>query len=166
MRRMYSKPQLLEAIQEESKINGIELGNTTIKGVLKVEEYEYDEDIELDFGENHLSGYYAHARISNGKLNIVLGLLHTAEEESISVTLDQVFGSITLPAEILSKLYPAYSTVLSRENINILSYAENVTLSLVLLKTETGINICCGQNTTLVFDASNYVGRIEMNFIL
>ena len=168
MRRMYSKPQLLEAVESESRVNGIVLGNTTIDGVLKVNEYEYDEDIALNFGENDLSSYYAHARVSNGKLNIVIGLKHQTNAETITLGLNQILGSITLPSEILSKLYPAFGDLLSRNGITLYSYtpSDNKTIQLLLSKTDNGIKIQSGGEQTITFTANNYEGRIEINFIL
>ena len=157
MKRMWSK-------NEVKKI--VESGALNIEGPLSVQNYSFDGDIEIDFGENSLEAYYAHARVSNGKLNIVIALKHTTNAETINFSLDQEFGSITLPDEILSNLYPAYGDALSREKINVMSYAEDKELAFVFIKTATGIKISCGQGVSLEFDASNYVGRLEINYIL
>ena len=128
----------------------------------------YDEDIEIDFGENALEAYYAHARVSNGKLNIVIAIRHLATAETVSLELNSIIGRLTLPSAILDKLSPGYANVLSRNNIQLLTYVANdsAQLSFLFDKTATGINITMGQGITFAFTSSNYIGRLEVNFTL
>ena len=159
MKRMWSKNEIKKIVEK---------GALNIEGPLTIEKYEYDEDIELDFGENSLEPYYAHARVSNGKLNIVIALAHTTDAETISLSTSDLLGSIALPENVLDKLYPAYGVALDRVNLNMHSYlkSENIAIPLLFEKKSAGIDISAGQSVSLEFSANNYVGRLEINFTL
>src|SRR5574344_1754774 len=54
-------------------------GNVTTKGYIKPGAYELDEDLNIRGLPTGISTYYAHARVSNGKLSLVIFLGTTAE---------------------------------------------------------------------------------------
>ena len=117
MRRMYSKPQLLEAVEQESKVNGINLGNTTIDGILQVNEYELDEDLSItvDTAGTGFSLDYGHMRVSNGKLNIVLLLSHNGSTQPSNDAWLSNAEQVTIPASVHSKLNTITGSVIARE---------------------------------------------------
>ena len=159
MKRMWSKKEV-KSIVEQGALN--------IEGPLTIEKYEFDEDITLNLGENSLNPYYAHARVSNGKLNIVIALVHQTNAETINYDTGASVGAITLPANVLEKLSPAYGTALDRVNLNMYSYlaSENIEIPFLLEKSASGIDFKIGQSSSLTFSANNYVGRLEINFTL
>ena len=103
MRRMYSKPQLLEAVEQESKINGI-----------KVFEDIKDKDgharfIEGDITIATLTGFtqtYGKWSLSGSHLLIVV-----AVEVASGTYTSERLCEITLPTWIFDKIYPLYGTV-------------------------------------------------------
>lgn len=109
MRRMYSKPQLLEAVEEESKLNGIKV---------------FEDIVDKD----------GHDRFIEGEINFptVEGLTKSYGKWSLSGThlMFVVAGSVAngtvltnkvfytqLPQWIMDKIYPVFNDVLENKSI-------------------------------------------------
>ena len=110
-------------------IGNIEVGkNLVVAGTITQNTYELDTDITFDQWNGTTAGitpslYYGHARISNGKLNIVIGVALTNTTSAV-VTMsnyDNFYGSIylKLPQSVLSKLHPATSASPSIDSRNV-----------------------------------------------
>ena len=89
-------------------------GNTTISGTLTVNTFELDQDITISNLPSGLTCYYAHARVSNGKLNIVLAFGNAAGDAVVGGT-GVTIGELSLTDAILNKLYPYTSNLLYTE---------------------------------------------------
>lgn len=165
---MYSENQLLKVVENKSKENGIDLGNTTIDGVLKVNEYELDEDITISNLPTNMTSYFAHARVSNGKLNIVIAL-GLPSDTAVSNTAEVKIGELELPNSILVKLIPYVAAILITE-VKYLSYGafpfiQTGKTMLRILKDTGKINLYLSQeaNDAIAFTS---IVRFEINFIL
>ena len=103
MRRMYSKPQLLEAVESEAKVNGI-----------KVFEDIKDKDGNPRFIEGNItletiagvSISYAKWSLSGTHLIIVLAGEFT---DDVILGPNDVFGNMTIPSYIGQKIFPQTS---------------------------------------------------------
>ena len=122
MRRMYSKPQLLEAVEQEAKVNG-----------LKAFENIVDKDGHKRFIEGDLNLYqnvpntwtktYGKWSLSGSHLLIVLGITIPDESASFDGVLCALGG--VLPQWIIDKIYTLFSNVVIRQQIP--AYANNFT---------------------------------------
>ena len=127
MRRMYSKPQLLEAVEQESKINGI-----------KVFENIVDKDGHKRFIEGDITATISHFNITYGKwalsgthlLIVVAGNIETDVASYVDI-------DINLPAWIFDKIYPIAQDIIF--NTTYQTYAEGGTTATkqLLLKKAT-----------------------------
>ena len=93
----------------QSIASGLAVGGVITQGT-----YELDQDITISNLPTGINCSYAHIRISNGKLNIVLAFWRPAQT-AVSATTFTEIGSIALSSSVLSHLYPAYRTVLSTD---------------------------------------------------
>ena len=119
MRRMYSKPQLLEAVEQESKINGI-----------KVFEDVVDKDGHKRFIEGTITqetitgitpGYSKWSLSGSHLMFVVCGTI----ADSTSVTSGSILMQVKLPDWIMNKIYPVYSNNIEYKITGI--FAENGT---------------------------------------
>jgi hypothetical protein len=90
-------------------------GDLVVDGTITQNTYELDKEISVSSLPNNLNCNYAHARISNGKLNIVVSLW---AESGVTIPANQLyFGAIPLSDSILAKLYPFKDALLDRKTI-------------------------------------------------
>ena len=140
-------------------------GSTTIKGPLTVSEYEFDQDITLSSLPTGLNCNYAHARISNGKLNIVISLY--AESGVTIESIQRIVGSVVgLSADILAKLHATGTSNFLDSKV---VYGGNTTtsvnpISIVLTKEETYLSVALRIPSITTDELS--IWRFEFNFIL
>lgn len=92
-------------------------GNLNVNGTIKQVSYELDTDIAISGLPTNLNCNYAHARVSNGKLNIVLSLYSLASTAVAESTINTNIGSITIPNSAGSMLYPFDTDVLERKRV-------------------------------------------------
>ena len=146
MRRMYSKPQLLEAVEQEAEVNG-----------LKAFENIVDKDghkrfIEEDITPETISGItwnYAKWSLSGTHLMIVVaGNIANATSLSSGAKL----FDINIPSWIFDKIYPILSTHVSF--ITQIFYGESATTqnATIRLSKQTTLNVNMGQSFTLTAD--------------
>lgn len=144
-------------------------GNLEVDGILKVNEYELDEDITLSNLPTNLNCYYAHARISNGKLNIVLAFGVASGDNVSALTAETSIGSITLTSEQASKLYPYVSNIVDTKVLQ-LAIADSPYLitskTLIRLrKVDNNITISLIQEAISTMPSTG-IARFEFNFLL
>ena len=146
-------------------------GDVEIGGTLKVSEYELDQDITLSSLPSALTSYYAHARVSNGKLNIVIGLSLAAGVAINTDIEDQLIGELALSDTILSELYP-YSATLLATDAKWLCYSNAKPFIapkpiVVRIRKDTGkITFSLSQEAIAAIETYTRVARFEFNFIL
>ena len=130
---MYSKPQLLEAVEQESKINGI-----------KVFEDIKDKDghnrfIEANITGNTITGItweYCKWSLSGSHLmTVVSGTIDNA-----TTVADGVLCEIDLPQWIKDKIFPIYSTIVVGKTISVFNADDGTsqTFSVFLRKLSNG----------------------------
>jgi hypothetical protein len=153
-------------------------GDLVVDGTITQNTYELDKDLGITLNAAAISAgfsiYYQHLRVSNGKLNIVVGILQSHPSSGFS---GNVFSTdVTVPNSVYSKLYPSLGVCLSSDSKNVVSlddsgYAQEtipssawVTLG-VYKSTTNNISIAAIANTK-ANATLNYVWRFEFNFIL
>ena len=165
-------------------------GDLIVDGTITPNKYGLDEDITMPAFENVTDGvtgnfYYAHARVSNGKLSIVLALSLIPSDTSIEHVLSKTYNYastlplLSLPSDILAKLYPINAATkqiagqtLYCNNIYA-SSGQNATNSTqagaIVWKEATsggiGIAVSVG-NGTIPAGALGFNVRFEFNFVL
>jgi hypothetical protein len=96
-------------------------GDLIVDGTITPNQYELDEDITMPAFVNVTDGvtgnfYYAHARVSNGKLSIVLALSLIPTDTSVDHVLSKTYNYastlylLPLPSDVLAKLHPINAT--------------------------------------------------------
>lgn len=132
MRRMYSKPQLLEAVEEESKLNGI-----------KVFEDIVDKDghkrfLEDDGTDQTITGFtYTYHKWSLSGSHLLLVVAGNIADAS-TISSSSNFGYYELPDWIMSKIYPSFLNNIEVKTISIWNddySSQNVTM---VLEKKTG----------------------------
>ena len=160
MRRMYSKPQLLEAVEEESKLNGIKVFED-IKDKDGHPRF-IEGDIELlDDVPSGVTKKYGKWSLSGSHLLIVLSIDIASTTEIVSSVR---LCTINLPKWIYDKLDPLFSSFLV--NANFYAYASNgsnqsFSTSLRKYDLPAGIQILLDNNVTLTADRN-----LRMNYDL
>ena len=143
-------------------------GNLTATGYIKPGAYELDEDITLSNLPTGLLSYYAHARVSNGKLNVVVGFYNLANT-AVSAASNQQIGSLSLSADVLSKLYPYVSDILTIETKYLTTLSGDLSdnpIAISITKTATGIKVYLSCSAIAAFSGASRSSRYEFNFIL
>ena len=153
---------------ENEKITGdLEITDDLhVGGILKVDDYELDEDITISDLPEGLTCYYAHARVSNGKLNIVVAFNSTT---NISITASSLtkIGTINVSSDVYNKLIPYVSTVLATKYGFITSsnwQADGIT-KLQVKKDNDVLELYLIQSAVLSVPGTGDL-RFEFNFIL
>lgn len=145
MRRMYSKPQLLEAVESESKINGIKVFED-IKdknGNPRFLEGDINLDVAVPSGITKTYGKWA---LSGSHLLIVLAI---DVENGITVPPATILSVLDLPQWIVDKIVPLFSVNVFWDTTNF--YSEDSTIQYVpvlLRKQNDKINITTTTFTT------------------
>jgi hypothetical protein len=170
--------KLSNSLSTDDKGN-IEVGkNLVVDGTIEQNTYELDKDLEITLNATAISAgfsvYYQHLRVSNGKLNIVVGILQSHPSSDFS---GDIFSTnVAVPDSVYSKLYPSLGNCLSSDSKNVVSlddsgYAQEtipssawVTLG-AYKSTTNNISIAAVANTK-ANATLNYVWRFEFNFIL
>lgn len=151
--------------------DGASLNDTynVLSGTEEVDDYyENEGDITISNLPDGLESYFAHWRVSNGKLSIVIGLSCTASTAVSSGTAE--IGGITIPSWVGAKLEP-YATVA------LASKVEHLTSGRWSTTSNTIIQIVKSSNTYIYFNllqeeiaasdvAANGDARFEFNFLL
>ena len=139
MRRMYSKPQLLETVEQEAKTNGIKVFED-----IKDKE-EHNRFIEGDITLEEISGVektYGKWALSGSHLLIVLG----GNIDDAIVLSSQTMCKINVPQWIKDKIVPLLSTVVATNTS--LAYntldASTQELNAILRKDSSDIYITVG----------------------
>ena len=131
MRRMYSKPQLLEAVEQEAEVNG-----------LKAFENIVDKDghkrfIEGDLEVATISGItsvYAKWSLSGSHLLLVFCFEIDA---NTSITDNTAYANANLPQWILDKIYPITYNIVARQNFVVFNEGGTMTSSVATLRKQT-----------------------------
>ena len=98
-------------------------GNLVVDGTITQKKYELDQDITFNMysdAQGVLTPYYAHARISNAKLSIVLAFsmpYNATEQKTIPAYTSLGEGNIELPDSVLSSLYASPANWLDIRNV-------------------------------------------------
>ena len=160
--------------------NQTETGNLNVDGYIKQSKFELDTDIPILFSSDYaMAGFskeYAHARVSNGKLNIVLCIkcVHPAGAAHDIITSGN--NILTLPSEVLSKLFPIVGECLATmskscglvfDDQGLVLSTEQKSVVASIFKSPVGIYWSLINNEDIPDDdARNYFWRFEFNFLL
>lgn len=128
--------------------------------------YAIDGDIEISGLPTGLYCYYAHARVSNGKLNVTIAF-RSENGEAISAIGSTQIGGFKLPAEVLAKLIPYAAVNLSTKygNITSASWQASGKTVLQILKDTDGIKINLTQEAVGTVSSTGDL-RFEFNYLL
>ena len=145
----------------------IEIGkDLNVKG--KIEQGSFSFDLDFKDGINatlpaNLMCNFAHARESNGKLNLVVALYNTGIVENIT----DIETSIDIPEEVGSKLYPALLDQLDAKNQNFVTYSGIIggQITCTIIK-NSNTKLSLSLSTSGQITQSNCLTRFEFNFIL
>ena len=110
MRRMYSKPQLLEAVEQEAEVNGLK----AFENIVDKDGHKrfIEGDIVLD--ESAPEGFtktYGKWTLSGSHLMIVLAMTITS---GVSVGASTLLANVDLPKWIKDKIYAVYGNYVMR----------------------------------------------------
>jgi hypothetical protein len=158
----------------------IEVGKDLIvDGYMQQNSWEFDSDmpdvaLSTDMTTAGFSIYYKHSRVSNGKLNIVI----CVKANNVASLTNQYFslGTLTLPTDVMSKLYPddvGSQKVITSQTLMASKISADGTLAGAGI--ESPMNLCIYKLTNSIrfngnYTTSAYTGivywRFEFNFIL
>lgn len=145
-------------------------GNLQVNGVIEQNSWKFDTPIVIESNlPSGVSCYYGHARVSNGKLNIVIALC--ANNTNIASSTDTSVVSLTIPEEIGAKLYAFAGQTLDSKVVSFHSIDDNDFLDYGDAKvkidkasnTSLNIRIFIKNTTTASYNCNC---RAEFNFIL
>jgi hypothetical protein len=167
------------------QINGDDInveipGNLIVDGTITPNQYELDKDLGITLDSvltaDGFSIYYQHARISNGKLNIVVAIKATNATATHQIY-SGTDGHLTLPSSVLSKLYPvsAGNSVIAAQtqgacvqsadgNVNLPESSLISPVMMRIFKNPSDISFTATFNTTA--SVNDQLWRFEFNFIL
>ena len=157
MRRMYSKPQLLKAVEEESKLNGIKVFEDIKDKDGHSRFIEGDIDTDTITGITKLFGKWA---LSGTHLLIVFA-------ESISNGTTTEFakhGSMNIPSWVFDKLVPIYSDVITRGPMNY--YANDGSSQNAVVYLIKGSGGVVDINIASLTATANRQGRIQFDLLI
>ena len=102
MRRMYSKPQLLEAVEQEAEVNGLK----AFENIVDKDGHKRFVDFDGTLNDNApITGVYAKASLSGSHLLVVLAF-SIADTETLTNGLRLV--DFTLPEWVYNKIVPVW----------------------------------------------------------
>lgn len=157
----------------------VEIGkNLVVDGIFQQNTYELDKDLGItlttDGTTAGFSIYYQHARVSNGKLNVVIGIIQAPN--AFIGTSSIISSDFTIDSTIGSKLYPALgSDTLALEGKNSVPTNAGGEIVTATLDDQLVIaRVVKASDTRLVFafvantksSANYHLWRFEFNFIL
>ena len=157
MRRMYSKPQLLEAVEQEAEVNG-----------LKAFENIVDKDGHKRFIEENItieeltgvSSPYAKWSLSGSHLLIVISV---NVANGTAIPNNSYLAKINLPDWIKSKIVAGYVSILDTKTITLrASDYTSQTLTAALIKETHGLTI---QTSSQAFTADRN-GRVSFDLLI
>ena len=111
MRRMYSKPQLLEAVEQEAEVNGLKVFENIVDKDGYKRFIEGDIEVVDALSENKIYGKWS---LSGSHLSLVL-CLSGSENDTIS---GNITKPIALPSWVLTNIHPLGSTVVDLKSFN------------------------------------------------
>ena len=141
-------------------------GSLFVSGYIRQLSYELDSDITVSNLPTGMNCYYAHARISNGKLNVVIALGSTSGNDIAAAAAVEI-ASFSIPESVGQSLIPYSGTALDVQKKDITSMLDS-------LNKPTRVGILKNSNTVLkVFlnqeavtgVSINGVARFEFNFM-
>lgn len=128
--------------------------------------YAFDEDISISSLPTGLYCHYAHARLSNGKLNIVVAFRSESGEAISNMGSNQI-GEFKLPSNVLAKLVPYISVNLSTKSgyLTASTWQASGKTILQVLKSIDGIRLNLTQEAVSTVSSTGDL-RFEFNFLL
>ena len=135
MRRMYSKPQLLEAVEQEAEVNGLKAFENIvdkdghkrfIDGVLPTKELE---GLVYTYNKWSLSGSH-----------LLLVIAGTIANATVIANGFYMLQNFNLPEWIMDKIYPTYSNVVDVKTITLYG-GTSQTISVYFNKGSSGLSI-------------------------
>jgi hypothetical protein len=155
-------------------------GDLIVDGTITPNKYELDEDLGITLDSaltaDGFSIYYQHARISNGKLNIVVAIKATNATATHQIYTGAA-GHLSLPSSVLSKLYPvsAGNNVIATQTQGACVQSADGAAGLPqtslvspvmmrIFKNPSDISFTAAFNTTA--SVNDQLWRFEFNFIL
>ena len=142
----------------------VEVGkDLVVDGTITQNSYVLDEDITVSNLPTNLNCNYAHARISNGKLNIVAAFWKSA---SITKSVEVQIGHISIPSWAGEKLYsPEAHRLIGAQKYQWPDTDSSASMLFLVIKssnTTLDMSIIVDADSTSQFSIMRY----EMNFIL
>lgn len=132
--------------------------SATIEGPLEVNSYALDEDITISNLPTNLHCNYAHARVSNGKLNIVISLW---KMNAISAVADDPkIATIPITSEIAEKLIPYNEARLTDSTLQMFGHNFNIHINKVTNELQVLLDNEASEESG--FSSARY----ELNFIV
>jgi hypothetical protein len=140
-------------------------GHLKVNGTIEQGSFSFDLDFKDDIKAilpATLICNFAHARVSNGKLNLVVALYNTGIVENLT----DKETSIAIPEEVGSKLYPALLDQLDAKNQNFVTYSGIIggQITCTIIK-NSNTKLILSLSTSGQITQSNCLTRFEFNFI-
>ena len=159
--------------------NQTETGNLSVDGIITQKKFELDTELGLNFSaasKGIVSAYYTRARVSNGKLNLVIAITipgnATTQQTIISGSSLLDYSFLSIPSAILAKLHTTpLENLAAQVQTGISSGLEQKqNIACAIVKAETSIAFNLYNLDTIVQSADptygNIIWRFEFNFIL
>jgi hypothetical protein len=153
-------------------------GDVIVNGTITQKTFLLDTDIPVTFSDDAkgiISAYYAHARVSNSKLSLVIALYmpsNSVEQKTINAFTQLIqSASLTLPSSILEKLYPSPIGQLDIKSVvgQTKGYANAGGLTMTVNKDTSGLRFGLAATTDIVqgtTELESAIWRFEFNFTL
>lgn len=144
MRRMYSKPQLLEAVEQESKLNGIKVFEDIVDKDGHKRFLEGDIELETITGVSKLYGKWS---LSGSHLLIVVAF---SVADGTTLSNNTTLAKINIPEWIDEKIVGLWGSIFV-DNKTFYLWADNWTSQTMMINIQKGtpLNIRFGQGLTL-----------------
>ena len=159
MRRMYSKPQLLEAVEQEAEVNGLKAFENIVDKDGHKRFIEGEIDIETITGVTKTYGKWS---LSGSQLLIVLAL--EIADTTVLGTSTYFTNDIDLPQWLKDKIIPVTSGLVDNITFNMRGSDWSAqAASVALIKDDDKLKLRCLSSVTL--SAKRYV-RLAYNLLI